>query len=234
MFGRIFDIFRPAPKQPPAPPVWLDIAMGEVGVHEFAGPETHNPRILEYHQKTTLRATDDETPWCSSFVNWVLDKGGVVGTSNAQARSFLTWGIHLPELRKGAIVVFKRGKHEWQGHVGFVHSWDDKSVWVVGGNQGGRGGEFGGGVTITEFPIADILDARWPKSIYNSTTVQAAGGVGLSTVAQKLLDDPLIAKGLDLSQAVSTSLHVVLLVVQLGCIAWIVSERAKRMMRDGA
>lgn len=224
-----WDLFKGLPREPENAPVatpWLDIAMGELGVSEFPG-EQHNPRILEYHQSTSLRATDDETPWCASFVNWVLQKAGIVGTNNAQAKSFMTWGLKLATLRKGAIVVFKRGDKEWQGHVGIVEQWEGKHVWIVSGNHAD-------GVQLAAYPIADILDIRWPKSIYNSTTVKASGGLGASLVVQKLIDDPLIAKGMDLSQNVSTSLHVVLLAVQLALIAWIVSERAKRMMRDGA
>ena len=40
--------------------------------HEESPPGQRNRRIIEYHSTTTLRATDDETPRCSSFVKWVM------------------------------------------------------------------------------------------------------------------------------------------------------------------
>lgn len=199
--------------------------MGELGVSEFPG-DAHNPRILEYHQATTLRATDDETPWCASFVNWVLQKAGSVGTGSAQAKSFLTWGLKLPVLRKGAIVVFKRGAG-WQGHVGIVEQWEGQHVWIVSGNHAD-------GVQLASYPIADIIDIRWPKSIYNSKTSRPSGGLGLTLLAEKMIDDPMVGKLMSLSETVSASLHSTILVVQLALLALIVSERAKRMMRDGA
>ena len=51
-------------------PKWLEIALKEVGVSEIKGGE--NKRILEYHASTTLKAKEDEIPWCSSFVNWCM------------------------------------------------------------------------------------------------------------------------------------------------------------------
>lgn len=227
-FWELFKGLRREPEPTPEVPApWLDIAMGELGVSEFPGPDQHNPRILEYHQATSLRATADEVPWCAAFVNWVLSKAGIVGTNSAQARSFLTWGLRLPALRKGAIVVFKRGTKEWQGHVGFADQWDDKHVWIVSGNRAD-------GVQLDAYPLSDILDIRWPKSIYNSKTVKASGGLGMTLMFEKMIDDPMVGKLVSMSEAMSASLHTAVLVVQLALLALIVSERAKRMMKDGA
>jgi lysozyme family protein len=67
-----------APTAPVISPLapWMDIAIAELGVHEDSLPGQHNARIVECHQSTTLKATDDETPWCSSFANWVMVKAG--------------------------------------------------------------------------------------------------------------------------------------------------------------
>lgn len=46
-----------------------EIAKSQIGVKEKDGNE-HNPQIIEYHIASVLKATTDETPWCSSFVNW--------------------------------------------------------------------------------------------------------------------------------------------------------------------
>jgi lysozyme family protein len=80
-----------APTMPVISPLapWMDIAVAELGVHEDSLPGHHNTRILEYHQCTALKATTDETAWCSSFVNWVLSKAGRRGTNSALANSWL-------------------------------------------------------------------------------------------------------------------------------------------------
>ncbi len=124
------------------------------GVHEIPGP-AHNPRVLAYHEATTLRASTDEVPWCSSFVNWCLQAVGAGGTRSAAARSWVTWGqqVFLPTY--GAIVVFSRGPNPAQGHVGFCVDADANQFWVLGGNQGNA-------VSITTMPAVRMVTMRWP------------------------------------------------------------------------
>lgn len=54
---------------------FLVTALQEYGQHEIAGIK-NNPRIIEYADKTSLHAKDDETAWCSSFVTWCLETSG--------------------------------------------------------------------------------------------------------------------------------------------------------------
>lgn len=117
---------------------WLTIARGELGVHEVAGAAS-NPRIVEYLRSTTLPrqyADTDETPWCSAFVNWCIERSGFAGTDSAAARSWLTWGAAIERPRVGCIVVFRRGQDG--GHVGFFLDEDDRRVLLLGGNQSNR------------------------------------------------------------------------------------------------
>lgn len=84
-------------------------ALDELGVKEIKGAE-HNPRILEYHDTTTLGdwgRSRDETPWCSSFINWAHVQAGIEGTDNALARSWATWGVPC-EPTMGCVAVLKR------------------------------------------------------------------------------------------------------------------------------
>jgi uncharacterized protein (TIGR02594 family) len=112
----------------------FEIAKKEIGIHEFKNGD--NPRILEYHQATELKATADEISWCAAFVNWCLKESGEQGTNKADARSFLGWGIPVVNPKEGDIVVFWRGqKQGWQGHVAFFVSQDDDGICVLGGNQ---------------------------------------------------------------------------------------------------
>jgi uncharacterized protein (TIGR02594 family) len=122
---------------------WMSHALAENGVTEIVG-ETHNEKIVGYHATTSLAAKDDETPWCASFVNWVLKQAGVKGTGSAAAKSFITWGKRS-EPTYGAIVVVKKiGAKSDQStgspsgyHVGFLVKKTATHVRILGGNQGG-------------------------------------------------------------------------------------------------
>lgn len=136
------DGFTMRTVQPITGKSWLDIAEAEVGVKENALAGQHNNRILAYHATTTLKATTDETPWCSSFVNWVVIQSGKKGTNNALAKSWLTWGQEVsPE--KGCIIVIKKKTPGFTNatgsstgfHVGFLIEKAKGHVRILGGNQ---------------------------------------------------------------------------------------------------
>jgi uncharacterized protein (TIGR02594 family) len=132
---------------------WLFIAYNEMGVSEVVGPE-HNPKILEYASITTLKAPDDETPWCAAFVGWCLEKAGIVSTRSAAARSYLKWGYEIKEPREGCIVVLARGKAP-AGHVGFYVGETTEHVCLLGGNQANQ-------VSEQMHTKRRILSYRWP------------------------------------------------------------------------
>lgn len=117
-----------------------------------------NLRIVAYLKNTTLGRPDnenDETPWCSAFVNWVLKQVSVTPrTNSAWARSWLNWGKPTTEPIPGTIVVFSRGQNA--GHVAFYLDEDGDRVQVLGGNQGNA-------VTIAWFPKTNFLGYREPK-----------------------------------------------------------------------
>jgi uncharacterized protein (TIGR02594 family) len=150
----------PTPKPAPAPSAdagdvpWLKVAYGEIGVLEYAG-EKNNPRIVEYHQATTLRAHDDETPWCSAFANWCMRQAGLKGSGEANARSWLTWGRKVDAPVHGCIVVLKRGTSPTSGHVGFYIETHGEKIVVLGGNQSNT-------VKLSNYPKADVLGYRMP------------------------------------------------------------------------
>jgi uncharacterized protein (TIGR02594 family) len=133
---------------------WIDVAIQEIGVREIAGPRT-NPRISEY-LKTVGLFTGDETPWCSAFVNWTMQQAGYHGTSKANARSWLNWGIALDAPKFGAVVVFWRGDPKGGlGHVAFYVADRGDNVLVLGGNQSDM-------VQASLYPKSRILGYRWP------------------------------------------------------------------------
>lgn len=138
----------------------FDIAVHELGTAELFG-DSDNPRILEYHQTTSLKAVSDEVLWCASFVNWCLHKAGLEGTNSARARSFLAWGreVSLQDAHRGDIVVLSRGENTTFGHVGFFAGHEKDSVFILGGNQSDSHGSHGV-VSLSPYPIHRIISIR--------------------------------------------------------------------------
>ena len=136
---------------------WLAVAKKELSldVKEIKG-SNNNPRIVAYHSTTSLSANDDETPWCSSFVNFCMKESGLDGTNSAEARSWENWGKELDNPIPGCVVVLDRpagGVHA--GHVGFYLIEKDNKVHLLGGNQGNK-------VCIVPFEKNRIIAYRWP------------------------------------------------------------------------
>jgi uncharacterized protein (TIGR02594 family) len=138
-------------------PLWLTIALAEIGVKETPGPNATS-KILDYHLATSLKATSDEIPWCSSFANWVMKQSGFRGTNSAAARSWLDYGEVLPDIIEGAIVIFRRGDPP-SGHVTFATGRRvDNRIECVGGNQTDQ-------VRVSWYHVDDILGIRWPSGV---------------------------------------------------------------------
>jgi len=113
---------------------WMPVALQELGVKEYAGA-ADNPRVVEYLSSTNLgpvERSNDETFWCSAFVNWCVEKAGYEGTDSAWARSWLNWGKELEKPRRGCIAVFTRNGG---GHVAFYIGKSGSGIKVLGGNQ---------------------------------------------------------------------------------------------------
>ena len=134
----------------------LTLAMQELGVKEISGPED-NPTIVNYAKESGFDwVNDDETPWCSIFVNWCAKKADLKGTNKANARSWLTVGTAVDYPEPGDVVVYWRGSVDsWQGHVGFFMGYDKSGdrIYTLGGNQGNQ-------VSITAYPANKLLGFR--------------------------------------------------------------------------
>ncbi len=145
----------------------MQIASAEIGISELPGPENEQ-RILEYKQSTPLIShTPDEVPWCSSFVNWVLNKAGVIGTGNPMAKSFLNWGYTITgDPFPGCIVVLNRGSNKMYGHVGFFKYRRSPGGWVhvLGGNQSNQ-------VKVSLYAESDVVSYRWIEEVKNEQSV---------------------------------------------------------------
>lgn len=159
-FKKKIKIKKPVKEHDKNPP-WLNEAIGELNTVEISGNK-HNPRIIEYHQTTSLKAKDDETSWCSSFVNWCFKQVGIEGTNSAAARSWLNWGRVLEEPKRGCVVIFWRVSiKSWQAHVAFYIGETKDHILCLGGNQNNT-------VNISKYPKKRLLGYRWPNSVKNS------------------------------------------------------------------
>lgn len=136
---------------------WMDIARAEIGVKEYAG-EADNPDVVKYLKSVeALSRSDqrnDETAWCSAFVNWCIEQAGLPGTNSAAARSWLEWGTEIQEPEEGCIVVLWRDSPEsWKGHVGFFIKENSNNIYILGGNQNDE-------VNISHYPKYRVLSYR--------------------------------------------------------------------------
>jgi len=127
----------------------FDVARSELstGVFEFPG-RANNPRIVAYHESTrAYSGTADAVPWCSSFVNFCVERAGLVGTNSQRARSWEDWGYDVTDApRVGDVVVFSRENSDVKGgHVGFYVGETDDTISLLGGNQSNK-------VKISNYP----------------------------------------------------------------------------------
>lgn len=141
---------------------WMKVAQQELGQSEIPGPKS-NPRILEYHAATSLRIFTDETPWCSSFINWCLRKAGITGTHSAAAISWIHWGKKC-DATAGAITIVQNAKAAGSSltasgyHVGFLMADTHSHYHLLGGNQKDQ-------VKISPLPKSRwrLVGYRWPN-----------------------------------------------------------------------
>lgn len=114
----------------------LEVAWSARGQKEIPG-EADNPFIVEcFAAVGHPEIKDDETAWCAAFAGWALKKAGYAYLTDLTARSYLNYGEHLDAPEVGALVIMWRvSPNSWQGHVGFVESFDADTVTILGGNQ---------------------------------------------------------------------------------------------------
>jgi uncharacterized protein (TIGR02594 family) len=132
---------------------WMDKANAELGVTEANNPG----RITQYFAVTTAGPLPASEPWCAAFVSFCIKEAGVgppeVKVFSARAADWLDNGDPLPGPRFGAIAVTRPFAPKDSGHVGFVISWDEKHVMLLGGNQSNS-------VCEKQFAISDVRGWR--------------------------------------------------------------------------
>jgi uncharacterized protein (TIGR02594 family) len=144
-------------------PPWLAAARSQIGVREIPGPQ-HSPGVMGMVARAAgwlgIRVTDDETPWCGTFVASCMAAAGFSpprGAIGVRASWWAGWGQPLSSTATrpplGAIAVFTRAGG---GHVGFVTAvYANGDLDILGGNQRNA-------VNIARFPRARLSAFRWP------------------------------------------------------------------------
>lgn len=132
-------IVTPRPDETVTPPKKLSAMgpynwmKGELGQKEIAGSKD-NARIVYYHGFTTLKATDDETPWCSSVMCAAAENAGFKSTRSAAAKSWRTYGAEGDGSVGDIACLTRTGGN----HVAFVaekYKAGSSTIKLLGGNQ---------------------------------------------------------------------------------------------------
>lgn len=133
---------------------WVTEARKFVGLAEVLG-KAHNPTIQNWLRTLSAWWSDDETPWCGTFVAHCLrETGRDVPKNWFRALSWVDAGTRLDTPAFGCIVVFSR---VGGGHVGFVVGRDRQgNLMVLGGNQGNK-------VSIARFDKSRVAAYIWPS-----------------------------------------------------------------------
>lgn len=138
-----------------------EVAKQYLGVKEIPGKK-HNPVILNWLRRLQVSIFDDETPWCSTFVNFCALESGYERTGKLNARSWLQIGekVTTQDAQEGDVVIFERGSTGWEGHVAFLvsHSPKNRTMLCLGGNQRDE-------VNRSLYPTPKLLGIRRLRSL---------------------------------------------------------------------
>lgn len=161
----------------------LEIAAKELGIKEISGPDD-NAQIINYAQESGFKnIEDDETPWCSIFLNWCCMKAGLQRTHKANARSWLSVGFPVDDPKPGDVVVYWRDNpNSWKGHVGIFlgYSKDRATVFTLGGNQKNC-------VSIQGYDASAILGFRRLSADLNIGTPKSKPNLKLGSRGEEVL-----------------------------------------------
>jgi uncharacterized protein (TIGR02594 family) len=139
-----------------AEPNWMQEARKHDGLKEIPGQKT-NPIIYGWLSRLKAWWSDDETPWCGTFVAHCMKSAGHEPPKYwMRAKAWADWGRPIDYPVPGCIAVFERNGG---GHVGFVVGQSDGGLlMVLGGNQGNQ---------VSTAPIAETraIAYVWPAGV---------------------------------------------------------------------
>lgn len=133
----------------------FEISFLYFGEKEVTGKGS-NSTILSFFDGLANWVSDDETPWCSAFMNYTHAKAGYLYTGSLSARSWLDYGFPITNPKPGDVtILWRESRSSWKGHVAyFVRYNEDKSkVLLYGGNQYNM-------ITLSWYPSYRVLGFR--------------------------------------------------------------------------
>lgn len=140
----------------------VELGISFLGLKEYIGKE-HNHIIIDMFDTIGHSwVKDDETAWCSCFINYISQKLQLASSKKLNARSWLQIGEEIISPIPGDIIVFWReSKQSWKGHVGVFIGYDKQgNIFCLGGNQNNE-------VNITIYPSSKVLSFRRLNKINN-------------------------------------------------------------------
>lgn len=148
----------PALVQPDTAPLWVVEGLKHIGLKEIVGIN-HNQTILAWVKNLGGWFTDDETPWCGTFIAQCLkETGRGVPKHWYRALAYESYGTRLTKPAYGCIGVMSR---TGGGHVTFIvgETKDGKYLVGLGGNQSNA-------VNLMKFEKSRFTAFVWPT--YNN------------------------------------------------------------------
>lgn len=136
------------------PLAWIVEATKHIGLKEIPGPK-HNQTILQWVKNLGGWFTDDETPWCGTFIAQCLKEAGRgVPKHWYRALAYESYGTRLAKPAYGCIGVMSR---TGGGHVTFIvgETKDSKYLVGLGGNQSNA-------VNLMKFEKSRFTAFVWP------------------------------------------------------------------------
>jgi uncharacterized protein (TIGR02594 family) len=122
--------------------------------HASVGGTPHWISVARRYKGTN--PTGRRSLWCADFMNYVLKRSGMKGTSSSMARDFASYGRRLSGPKVGAIAVLSRGRNG--GHVGIVTGIeDDGRIKLLSGNHNRVVGE-------GSYPRSRVIAYVWPTA----------------------------------------------------------------------
>ena len=132
----------------------LKYALSKYGTKEIVG-EIDNQQIVGWFQEFGFSwIKNDETAWCSLFMNICAKRTKHEHTGQLNARSWLNVGRKVTVPALGDVVILWRVKKKSQwGHVGLYINEIDGYINILGGNQNNK-------VCISPYPQYRLLGYR--------------------------------------------------------------------------
>lgn len=138
----------------------LQLALEYYGQTEKLTNGKPNPIVSSFYDEfVPHKITDNQTAWCSAFMNSIFASCGYEYSGSLAARSWTKVGVKIEKPIPGDVVIFWREKKtSWKGHVAMYISQDSKYIYCLGGNQSNM-------VNIQKYSKDRLLEYRRPRKL---------------------------------------------------------------------